>query len=237
MIVGVSMAKDEADIIGWTIQHLRDQGVEGIIVADNASSDGTREILDLTADVVVDDPDPAHYQGRKITRLVHEFCTLGDWVVPFDADELWTGVDGTLAEVLDTTNADVVTASVWDYLPQPSDDRTVLDPYARTGWREPHPEPLAVVAFRYHPDVVVEDGNHGVARPGIRATGLKVRHLQYRSFVQFARKLRNGRLALEATDLPASTGAHWRTWGALDDYALRVEWEKLLRQPLEYDPL
>lgn len=237
MIVGVTMVKDEADILGWTIQHLREQGVESVVVADNGSTDGTREIADLLADVVVDDPDPAHYQSRKVTRLVHDHCTLGDWVVPFDADEMWTGVDGSLAGVLRSTDAEVVTASVWDFLPQPGDDRRIHDPYVRTSWREPHPESLAVVAFRYHPDAVVEEGNHGVARPGIRATGLKVRHLQYRSFEQFCRKLRNGRLALEATDLPASTGAHWRTWGALDNDALRVEWERLVRQPLEHDPL
>lgn len=41
----VGMMRDEADVAADVIAHLIDEGVNGIIVADNNSTDGTREIL------------------------------------------------------------------------------------------------------------------------------------------------------------------------------------------------
>lgn len=35
------------------------------------------------------------------------------------------------------------------------------------------------------------------------------------------RKARNGAAAYAATDLPETTGAHWRQWGTLSDEQLR----------------
>jgi hypothetical protein len=238
MIVGVAMVRDEADIIEATLRHHAAQGIERFVVADNGSADGTRDVIDglglpLT---VVDDHDPAHYQGAKMTALVRRHCEPGDWIVPFDADELWSGESGTLARAFASTAADVLLATVFDYLPQP-DDGDDPDPVRRIRWREATPEPLPVVAFRHHPGAVLHDGNHGVDRPGPRASGLVVRHYQYRTWEQFRRKVRQGRAALAATDLPESTGAHWRTLGALGDEALHREWLTLLgAEGLVYDP-
>lgn len=236
MIVAVGIVKDEADIIAYTLMHLFEQGVDKIVVADNGSTDGTRDLL-CGPVIVEDDPDPAWYQSRKMTDLASRHCREGDWVIPFDADERWTGLTGTLATSLRATKADVLTAQVYDYLPHLDDPASEPNPYRRIRWREPHPETYPVVAFRYQPGIVIEEGNHGVRHPGRVEAGLSVRHYQYRTFSQFCRKLRNGRQALEATNLPGYIGAHWRTWGALDDDGLRAQWDGLLGQPLVYDPL
>lgn len=236
MIVAVGIVKDEADIIGYTIDHLHREGVDHIVVADNMSTDGTVGILAQSAVQIVYDRDPAWYQARKMNDLIAEHCKPGDWVIPFDADERWTGITGTLRDALSATQADVLNAQVYDYLPTPHDPDEP-NPFTRICWREPNPETYPVVAFRYTPGVVIEEGNHGVRHPGRVEAGLSVRHYQYRSFEQFCRKLRNGRRALEATNLPAYIGAHWRTWGALDDEALREQWDALTGQALVFDPL
>ena len=72
--VAVCMARDEADVIGSTVAHMLAQ-VDAVIVADNLSTDRTREILDQLAGgssgrlVVVEDPDPAYRQSEKMTAL------------------------------------------------------------------------------------------------------------------------------------------------------------------------
>ncbi len=74
-VVGVSTVKDEADVVEWTLRHMADE-VDSLVVADNGSRDGTREILAWLADelplTVVDDPEVGYYQSRRITRLADE---------------------------------------------------------------------------------------------------------------------------------------------------------------------
>lgn len=91
--VGLMRCKDEQDIIETTIRHLATQ-VDEILVADNLSSDGTRDILDDLARelpmVVVDDPDPAYYQSAKMTALAMRALDRGHaWGLFVDADEAW----------------------------------------------------------------------------------------------------------------------------------------------------
>lgn len=104
MIVGVAVVKDEADIIEPTIRHMATQ-VDGIIVADNRSTDGTRQILDRLAGelpvTVVDDPEVGYYQSRKTTDMLHLARAAGaEWCVPFDADEIAYSPFGRIADVL-----------------------------------------------------------------------------------------------------------------------------------------
>ena len=52
MIIGVCMVRDEADVIGTVCAHLLAEGVDRLIVADNLSSDDTRDILEGFGDPV-----------------------------------------------------------------------------------------------------------------------------------------------------------------------------------------
>ena len=96
------MVKDEADIVAATVAHMCGQ-VDAVIVADNNSTDGTRDILDGLPVTVVDDPDPAYYQSRKMTALAGRARVEFDatWVIPFDADEWWYSPHGRIADVLE----------------------------------------------------------------------------------------------------------------------------------------
>lgn len=218
----VTMVKDEADVIAGTLAHMADEGVAGIIVADNGSTDGTRDIidsLDLSCQlVVVDDPDPAYHQSEKMTALAGRAARCGaTWIVPFDADEIWVAPH-RVADVLEAMPCDIVTAQLYDHRPSAADPADP-DPFRSIVWRERKPAGLPKVAFRWHPDAVIHQGNHGVTIPGSwTLPGLEVRHFPYRSADQFVRKAANGAAAYRAApDLPEDMGLHWRQYGQLLD--------------------
>lgn len=216
------MVKDEADVIGGMLTHLADE-VDGIIVADNQSTDETRDILNAlnlsSKLVVLDDPDPAYNQSAKMShlaRIAGNDCGA-DWIVPIDADEIWFDHTDRLSVVLErATDATVAQAALFNHFATALDDEG--DPFDTIQWRQPDPAPLPKVAFRYHPDAIVHQGNHGVTLPeSIPAhdATFEVRHFPYRSAEQMVRKARNGAAAYKATDLPETQGAHWRGYGEI----------------------
>lgn len=234
-LIAIGMVKDEADVIGRTIDHLFAQGVDEIILYENGSTDGTWEIVRDLRDAVqyapgritiYPDHEVGYFQSRKMSELARAAHTAGaDWIIPFDADELWTvrvggestGYDNTLKGYLERVEPGVgvlAFANLNHY-------RTALDPgghpFDAMGWRSVEPLPLPKVCFRAGPSVIVDAGNHGVLHaPGRRGdprSGLQIHHFPYRSVEQFIRKARNGSEAYAQTDLPRSTGQHWREWG------------------------
>jgi len=224
--VAVTMVKDEADIIERVVRHMADE-VSAVIVADNMSTDGTREILDRLADDielhVVDDFEVGYHQSRKMTELGALARTHygAEWIVPFDADEWWYSPFGTIREVLSGLAEQwlVMPATLYDHVAT-GEDSEDPDPIARLGWRRVHAGAMPKVACRWRDDLVIEMGNHSASYQGGATTyesQLVVRHFPYRSVEQLVRKVRNGAAAYAATDLDAEFGAHWRQWGQILD--------------------
>jgi glycosyltransferase involved in cell wall biosynthesis len=94
-IVGTILAKNEEDIIGTNIEHHINQGVTHFIITNNNSTDKTRQIVEKYPEVVevIDEPGTNHNQSAWVTRMAHVACKLDpDWIVHFDADELWCGL-------------------------------------------------------------------------------------------------------------------------------------------------
>lgn len=229
----VAMVRDEADMIETVVRHLLAQGVARVVVADNLSTDGTHEILQrlaLTHPVtVLVDRVVEYYQAEKMTILARGAARAGaEWVIPFDADEIWLSPTGTLADWLAQCDAAVVQAPMFNHVPTPGDDADEPDPARRLRWRKTEANRLHKVAFRAHRRARLAYGNHGVARAGRRTSGLEVRHFPYRSEEQFVRKLRQGSDALFASDLSDQVGKHWRGLGSRDDDALRQAWRTLV---------
>ncbi len=225
-VAAILMVRDEADLIEHTLRHLQTQ-VDGIVVADNLSSDGTTEILarfekESRGDFFVyDDDDPAYYQARKMTGLAEKARALGfDWGLFVDADEMWvTEPNGRpIREHLLSLPPDVqaVRARVFHYIPT-ADDPDDDNPFRRIGWRLAAASSLPKMGARLVEGLEVEAGNHGVTidgeRPRLVAGGLRVNHYSWRSPAQYGRKIRNGARAYAATDLPEEVGVHWRMWG------------------------
>lgn len=218
-VVGVSMVRDEADIVAATVGQMCSQ-VDHVIVADNMSTDDTRRILESLPVTIVDDDEPGYYQADKMTRLAHMARTQfgASWVVPFDADEWWYCPQGRIADVLESNPAwPVIEAELHDHVP------TALDPVGggpveTIQWRRRQPVPLPKVACQTGEDLLIWQGNHGAtySAPHTQLAGvLQVRHFPYRSPEQFARKAINGAAAYAATDLPDNVGQHWREYGRI----------------------
>lgn len=227
---GIARVKDEADIIATTVRWMLTQ-VDFVLVQDNDSQDGTRDLLADLADqagghlLVCDDLDVAYYQSRKMSALAAEAERMGArWVVPFDADEIWTAPNGHLGDWLRGLPADhrVAGAELFDHVVTGHDDEHVDDPVLRIGYRRELSGELPKVAARTSCPVTIHQGNHGASFEHVNAmAGLVVHHYPYRSVEQFVRKVRNGAAAYAATDLPEDVGQHWRDYGRLSDAQLR----------------
>src|SRR4051812_15863371 len=119
------MVKDEADIIGRSIDNLFAQGVDLVVVADNGSLDGTRKVLlerDPEKVILIDDDEVGYYQSQKMTRLAHIAREKldADWVIPFDADEFWLAARSgyTVRDAIEFSGREfgVLAAEVYDHV-------------------------------------------------------------------------------------------------------------------------
>jgi glycosyltransferase involved in cell wall biosynthesis len=221
----VMMVRNEQDIIGGTVCHALTQ-VDAVYVLDNGSTDQTREILDaLAVDlpvVVVPDPERGYYQSRKMSALAQQAAGDGyRWIVPVDADEVWTsGTDQPLRDLLPTVDWPVAAAVLYDHV-RTGLDEPDRDPFRSMIWRKREPGGLPKVAFRWEPGAVIAQGNHAVHLPshpeGVEPVyALTVHHFPVRSVEQFVSKVINGSEAYAAApDLPPDMGNHWRAWGEL----------------------
>lgn len=227
-VYAISMMRDEADVARHICLHLAEELVDGIIVADNLSTDGTRaeleaakaEIGDRLDFVIVDDAEPGYYQSRKMSALAALAAERGaTWIVPFDADEVWASNQYHLGDFLRGLGPDVwvARATLWNHFGSALDEPGET-PFERMVWRHTDVGALPKVAFRWRLGAVVHQGNHGVTLGGFEAAtcgGLELRHFPYRSWEHFERKARNGAAAYAATDLPEDMGSHWRRYGRL----------------------
>jgi glycosyltransferase involved in cell wall biosynthesis len=237
-VAAVMLVKDEADVIEPVVRHTLGQ-VDFAIVADNGSTDGTREILEGFDVTIVDDPEIAYQQSRKMSALAEKARAAGaEWVVPVDGDELWYARGGRLGDVLASLPDEVMLAQaiLYDHIATGKDRGE--NPIRRMAWRKPLSNSLTKVACRCREGLVIQPGNHTASYPDVDVPPaaldlLVVHHFPYRSADQFITRIRNGAAAYAATDdtVPEDAGGHKRAFGKILD----EQGEAALRQIFERD--
>lgn len=203
------------------------QGVDFFIITDNLSRDGTASIIEEYVQrgraEAIFEPADNYDQARWVTRMARRAAELGaDWIINNDDDEFWFSSAGSVRDVLAArlTSCQALAVERRNHPPvENSGSRWFADAmcYRERQSYNALGQPLpAKICHRGFEDVVVFQGNHGVARAGVplraeRCSLLKIAHYPVRDYVSFENKIVLGGAAyLRNADLDPSVGATWR---------------------------
>ncbi len=128
-LVMTLLARNEADVVDAQLAFHLHAGVDHVIAMDNASSDGTTEILERYERAgllrLIREPGDDMRQDEWVTRMARLAATEhgADWVINADADEFWWPRGGSLKDVLATVpeRYGVVRGCWRHFLPRPDD--------------------------------------------------------------------------------------------------------------------
>jgi len=231
-IVGISMVKNEQDIIEPFVRHnLR--LLDRLIVLDNGSVDETARILTALAQefpnlVVLQDKRFGYTQSERMTSLLHQ-CQASfaaDYVIPLDADEFLDPADRpSFHQSLEQIPRGGYGLIPWCtfVLTPGSVDAATSDPPRTMVWRRRQELPSyhkAILRLDGAPatDILIEQGNHqarstsGQQLPVVRMSALRLLHYPVRSLDQLVAKSVVGWMAYLAKDPRAverGQGVHW----------------------------
>lgn len=213
----VLLVRDEVDVVRENLLFYLDHGVDFMIITDNASTDGTREILGEFSRqenvIVLDEPGTNYDQARWVSRMVDLARSRfkAKWVIPADADEFWLPADGDYRS--DLHHASNVYFVHWNnLLPEPGRDWKSFD---KVGDFDAYKSRVKVmtgtVGFRR-----MNFGNHNVEiipKVESKSGNIKIYHYPVRSYEQFERKIVNGYRAIRSNlTVTPDTCHHWQEW-------------------------
>jgi hypothetical protein len=202
-IIMTLLCRDEEDIIGYNIAYHLAQGVDFVIVTDNASRDRTPRLLERFVQRgqlhLLRQPELTHQQGKWVSRMARMAAVKfdADWVINNDADESWLAEQGTVLDALEAVprGTDCLEVPRVDMLPpHGTAERFYESMTVHLGsGRAVHGNQAPKVCHRAYPDIRVAQGNHFVLRGGARLAeerdhALGIVHYPLRSPAQLERR-------------------------------------------------
>lgn len=250
-VSGISMVRNEADLLPITLPYHLAQGLDELVVVDNGSTDDTPRVLARLGR----DPrirwtrnDGPFFQGPMTVELVRDARRRGaDWVLVFDADEFWHAPGGDLRGVLEASRAGALQVAFTNFVQRRSQRRN--DPHAllHAVFSAPvHPAAnpesevasgrIAFVEAAFPPkwlvrptaDYQASRGTHlveGVAGPLEETTAIVCLHVPLRSRQQLEEKATHGPRVLEADYRPGQSWQKLRWMEQQRAGTLAAEWE------------
>ena len=211
-LVMTLLVRDEADIVDAQIAFHLHAGVDFVIATDNASADGTAEILESYARAgrlhLIREEGEDMRQGAWVTRMARLAATEfgADWVLNSDGDEFWCSHGAPLKAVLAEVPPRFATvrALMRNFVPRTGEGdffaermNVRLLPGEATAERyRVHPfHAQDKVLHRASPTVTVSEGNHDArweSSVDLRGSwSFEVLHFPMRSAAQCVAKWRN----------------------------------------------
>jgi Glycosyl transferase family 2 len=241
------LARDEADIIDAHLSFHLNAGVDFVIATDNASDDGTTEVLESYERDgylhLIREPAEGLRQGEWVTRMARLAATefAADWVINSDADEFWYPRGPSLKEVFGLVPAQygIVNAFWRSFVPRPdtsSDwwERMTVRLSSAAPINDPRSfyRPVTKVAHRAEAGVVVGRGNHDLVHTASKPLAswhpVEVLHFPLRSGAQWARKVQLQGDAFTKHIDRVGTGYHLTGYDALQRGRIDEQHEALL---------
>ncbi|MEB3343448.1 sulfotransferase domain-containing protein [Okeania sp.] len=230
VIAGVSMVKDEEDIIYYTLAGNYRQGVKKFVMLDHLSSDTTRDEIRRFADdypeamvYLIEDRDPLFHKYRKMSAAAEFAHTMwgAEWIFPFDADEVISSSEQPLTTILSQFDPKDICVGLQhrNHIIRSFYDLSEPNPLKRMTYRKKEDtasgEDYSKVIIRWQPGMEITQGHHAVKFKGKKLPvtilgknhGLILRQYRYRSREQMKQKIINGGKAYEIT--PGMKGIVW----------------------------
>jgi glycosyltransferase involved in cell wall biosynthesis len=252
VLFGISMVRNEADIVRTNILHHLSLGLDRVLIIDNGSSDGTDTVLEeLSKDPRVrwTRDDSPYRQSQMLTRLARQASAEGaDWVLPFDADEFWYAPRRTIKQVLAQSEAVAIRAQLVNFVQRRGQLQSSPDALLHMTRRIPRPigplelapklietQKIAYIEARYPPKwlsralptLEISAGNHFVSGlvGGLEDTNeIVCLHAPLRSRARLAAKASQGK-RVEAAGHKQGESWHLRRFSRLEDESrLDTEW-------------
>ena len=231
-VVMTLLVRDEADVIDHFIRYHSPAGIDALIVTDNGSRDGTREILEQhrrsgAITEIIDEPSHVFDQPGFVDRMIRRARDYygADFCINSDADEFWYLASGSFRDELSRTRAGKIYCPSYYMLPCPSSanfwdatDRCIkrADPetFGITNYYNLFDKPHHKVIHRTQGYRMIEPGNHGLEMDddvGERSKTIRIYHYSLRTVEQFRKKIIQNGAALEANKNSTDReGPHWR---------------------------